>query len=60
MSNFLPTLYQEFIYKSRYSKFLDKEGRRENWSETVSRYFDFMAKHLSENHNYSLPKAERK
>jgi len=60
MSNFLPTLYQEFIYKSRYSKFLDKEGRRENWSETVSRYFDFMVKHLSENHNYSLPKAERK
>jgi len=60
MSNFLPTLYQEFIYKSRYSKFLDKEGRRENWSETVSRYFDFMAKHLSENHSYSLPKAERK
>ena len=60
MSNFLPTLYQEFIYKSRYSKFLDKEGRRENWSVTVSRYFDFMVKHLSENHNYSLPKAERK
>lgn len=60
MSNFLPTLYQEFIYKSRYSKFLDKEGRRENWSETVCRYFDFMTNHLSENHNYSLPKAERK
>lgn len=60
MSNFLPTLYQEFIYKSRYSKFLDKEGRRENWSETVSRYFDFMTKHLSDNHSYSLPKAERK
>jgi len=60
MSNFLPTLYQEFIYKSRYSKFLDKEGRRENWSETVSRYFDFMTKHLSDNHGYSLPKAERK
>ena len=60
MSNFLPTLYQEFIYKSRYSKFLDKEGRRENWSETVCRYFDFMTNHLSENHSYSLPKAERK
>ena len=60
MSNFLPTLYQEFIYKSRYSKFLDKEGRRENWSETVCRYFDFMTKHLSDNHSYSLPKAERK
>jgi len=59
MSNFLPTLYQEFIYKSRYSKFLDKEGRRENWNETVSRYFDFMTKHLNDNFNYALSKDDR-
>jgi ribonucleoside-diphosphate reductase alpha chain len=59
MSNFLPTLYQEFIYKSRYSKFLDKEGRRENWNETVSRYFDFMTKHLNDNFNYTLFKDDR-
>jgi len=59
MSNFLPTLYQEFIYKSRYAKFLDKEGRRENWSETVARYFDFMTTHLQKNHNYSLTMKDR-
>ena len=59
MSNFLPTLYQEFIYKSRYAKFLDKEGRRENWSETVARYFDFMTNHLLKNHNYVFTKKDR-
>lgn len=59
MSNFLPTLYQEFIYKSRYAKFLDSEQRRENWSETVARYFDFMTSHLQKNHNYALSKKDR-
>ena len=59
MSNFLPTLYQEFIYKSRYAKFLDKEQRRENWSETVARYFDFMTNHLQKNHNYALSMKDR-
>ncbi len=37
----LPTLYQQFIHKSRYARWLDKEGRRENWEETVNRYLDF-------------------
>ena len=59
MSNFLPTLYQEFIYKSRYAKFLDKEQRRENWSETVARYFDFMTNHLQKNHNYTFSMKDR-
>lgn len=47
--------YQEFIYKSRYSRWLEEEGRRENWSETVSRYVTFMKGHLVDNYNYSLP-----
>jgi len=34
--------YQEYISASRYSKFLDKEKRRENWPETVQRYVDFV------------------
>lgn len=60
MSNFLPTLYQEFIYKSRYAKFMDSEQRRENWSETVARYFNFMEGHLKKNHNYVLSAEDRK
>jgi len=33
--------YQSFIHKSRYARWLDSEGRRETWEETVSRYIDF-------------------
>ena len=36
--NILPTDYQTFIHKSRYSKWLPKELRRESWAETVDRY----------------------
>ena len=41
MNDQLPTPYQSFIHLSRYSRWLEKEGRRETWEETVSRYFDF-------------------
>ena len=39
-SNQLPTDYQSFIHKSRYARWLEEEGRRETWGETVSRYMD--------------------
>ena len=42
MSNALPTDYQNFIATSRYARWLDDEGRRETWSETVTRYVDYM------------------
>ena len=48
------SLYQEFIHLSRYSRWLEKEGRRETWDETVQRYFDFFRKHLKENYKYEL------
>jgi len=38
MSNYLPTDYQSFIHTSRYARWLEDEGRRESWSETVNRY----------------------
>jgi ribonucleoside-triphosphate reductase len=40
MNNYLPTDYQSFIHKSRYARWLDKEGRRETWGETVSRFME--------------------
>jgi ribonucleoside-triphosphate reductase (thioredoxin) len=58
-SNHLPTLYQEFIHKSRYARWLWDENRRENWDETVARYFNFFTEHLEENNSYKLPKEER-
>lgn len=42
MTNPFPTFYEEFIYKSRYSRWLEEEKRRENWDETVKRYLDFI------------------
>jgi len=52
MSNSLPSLYQQFIHLSRYSRFMWDEGRRESWSETISRFFDFFESHLKSNHSY--------
>ena len=42
ISNQLPTDYQTFIATSRYARWLDEEGRRETWNETVARYINFM------------------
>ena len=41
LNNNLPTLYQEFIHLSRYSRWLEDKGRRETWGETIDRYFNF-------------------
>lgn len=56
----LPSDYQQFIHTSRYARWIESEKRRETWSETVKRYFDFMEKHLDENHDYKLKKSLRK
>jgi ribonucleoside-triphosphate reductase len=59
-SNMLPTLYQEFIHKSRYARWLWDENRRENWDETVARYFNFFDEHIKETCNYNITPEERK
>ena len=59
LSNQLPTQYQQFIHLSRYSRWLPDEGRREYWSETVSRYFNFFKEHLKEMCNYDLDEKTR-
>ena len=60
MSNQLPTQYQQFIHLSRYSRWLPEEGRRETWSETIERYFDFFTEHLKEMCDYDLDDKTRK
>ena len=55
----LPTPYQQFIHLSRYSRWLEKEGRRETWEETVERYFKFFDEHLANNRKYNLDPALR-
>jgi len=48
--------YEEYIYKSRYSRWKDEEERREKWPETLSRYKEFFVgrvpeKYKSQFHN---------
>ena len=45
-SNYLPTDYQTFIATSRYARWLEEEGRRETWGETVERYMTNIVKPL--------------
>ena len=45
----LPTEYQSFIYLSRYSRWLEEEGRRETWDETVNRLIVFFRNHVENN-----------
>ena len=37
----------EFIYYRTYSRWIDAEGRRETWIETVDRYMSFMKENLA-------------
>lgn len=59
-TNHFPSYYQEYIYLSRYSRWLPDKNRREHWPETVDRYFDFFDKHLREMHKFKLDKQTRK
>ena len=38
----------EFVYYRSYSKWIEEEGRRETWIETVDRYLDFMKENLGD------------
>ena len=50
----LPTDYQNFIALSRYARWLEEDGRRETWTETVNRYVQYMVTHVSKKHNLDL------
>jgi ribonucleoside-diphosphate reductase alpha chain len=59
-NNSLPTVYQQYIHKSRYARWIWQENRRESWNETVTRYFNFFEEFLLENNNYKLDSNIRK
>jgi len=40
--------YQSIIAKSRYSRYLPEEGRREDWPESAARWVDFFSNHLKD------------
>ena len=47
-------IYEEFIAKSRYARYLDDKKRRETWEETVNRYFSFMTNHLKTKYQFEF------
>ena len=46
--------YQQFIHKSRYARWLEKEKRRETWEETINRYVNFWVDREQLNENEAL------
>jgi len=44
MTTALPTDYQKYIHKSRYSRWIDSENKREDYPQTVARLIDFWRK----------------
>jgi ribonucleoside-triphosphate reductase len=57
----LPSVYQQVIHKSRYSRFLYDENRRESWEETVDRLVNYLFTKIpkesfngNENHWYNI------
>lgn len=50
--------YQNFIATSKYARWLEEEGRRETWEETVTRYTDFIHYTLIGDLNVDYPSQE--
>ncbi len=43
--------FEQFIVKSRYCKWIPEQNRREDWSETVSRFMNYMLNRFELNHS---------
>lgn len=41
-------VYSSIIHKSRYARYLEQEKRREEWSETVDRYINYISQKAAE------------
>jgi ribonucleoside-triphosphate reductase len=52
--------YSQYIHKSRYARWNQKEGRRENWDETVDRYISFFAPKIPKSDREEVSKELRK
>ena len=48
-NDWLPSIYQQYIAQSRYARYIDSEGRRETFEETVDRYLNHFKKFTDNN-----------
>jgi ribonucleoside-triphosphate reductase len=46
LANPFPSIYESFVYKSRYARWIESENRREDWHETVRRIVDYYGKQV--------------
>jgi len=54
LNNPFPSVYEEFIYKSRYARWVEEENRRENWDETVTRLVEYYGRAADLNNDEML------
>ena len=48
-------IYESYIHKSRYARYLPELNRREHWAETVERYCSFIFNRVESTHQYQIP-----
>lgn len=51
---YLETPLQQYLHKSKYSRYLDSANRRESWEETVDRYMNFANEHISQKYGQAV------
>lgn len=50
------SIYQQYIHKAHYARWMENEGRREDLHETIARYMRFMEGHLAGEMDFKLAK----
>lgn len=50
--------YQKYIHKSKYARWREEDGRRENWDETVSRLVNYYWANLQIAKDFQIPQEE--
>src|SRR5208337_1635296 len=51
--------YQKFVHKSKYARWVEEKGRRENWEETVDRYLKFFSPRIPDSDRGAITKEIR-
>lgn len=54
MKQSIDNYYENFIALSRYARWLEDEGRRETWGETVDRYLEYILEYAKSNYGVTV------
>lgn len=53
-------IFQQYIYKSRYSRYLDEKNRREHWNEVTERYINYVSEKIEREYNLKIDEELKK